>query len=409
MIKKIISQFIYQFGNYILPFLIIPFLINKLSLETYKDFVVIQTLVIFFAVLVSYGLDLFGVRYVSSNWKVKRICKQFLYISLISRIIIFLCCCILLFISLCVLTKYNITYWILCFFWLSSFVLQSNWYLQGVGDFKFIALYGLIPKLILYPFVFIFIHNDRDAWIYLLLCGLANYLSNIIMFRHAMKSLDGVAFSSRRLGRKIWLFLRKGWYLFLSQASITLISYANIFFLPLVLDAKSFVVFSTADRVVKVLSIATTPVLNVLFPYISSLIPCNKEKAFLLISRISLISILIFLFCYIIYIMIGHHFVQLLFPKIATQLYLVLLCLLFNVLFVFLNNLYGTQIGLNFGKDRIFSKIVASNGLLSIMLMSAGGVMFSLNGVVISSLYVQISILVCMYLLSKKCGYRFKV
>ena len=66
MLGKILSQFIFQFGNYILPFLIIPFLINKLSLTVYKDFVIIQTLVVFFAVLINYGLDLFGVRYISN-------------------------------------------------------------------------------------------------------------------------------------------------------------------------------------------------------------------------------------------------------------------------------------------------------------------------------------------------------
>ncbi|MED9506995.1 flippase, partial [Escherichia marmotae] len=97
--------------------------------------------------------------------------------------------------------------------------------------------------------------NDNDAWVYLFLCAIANYSSNILMIIHIRKKLDLVAFKRANLFRNVWLFLVKGWYIFLSQASVTLISYANIFFLPLVLEPKNFVVFSTAERIVKVLSI----------------------------------------------------------------------------------------------------------------------------------------------------------
>lgn len=116
MVKKIVNQFVYQFGNYILPFLIIPFLISKLSIAVYKDFVVIQSLVLFFAVLINYGLDLFGVRYISNNVKHLRKCKGFFYISILSRLCIFVFCSFFLLASLLVLTKPDFLYWLLCFF-----------------------------------------------------------------------------------------------------------------------------------------------------------------------------------------------------------------------------------------------------------------------------------------------------
>lgn len=409
MIGKIINQFIFQFGNYILPFLIIPFLINKLSLNIYKDFVIIQTLVIFFAVLINYGLDLAGVRYISKIKNNQLKCKDFIIISIIARGVLFFFASIALGASLYALTKFNIIYWSLCYLWLSSFIFQLNWYFQGVGDFKNITLYGLIPKLMLYPFVFIFVKSDHDAWIYLMLCGFANYCSNICMLHHALHSLSNITFKFKNVIVKLYVFFRRGWYVFLSQASVTLLSYANVFILPFVLDAKAFVVFSTADRIVKVLSIATTPILNVLFPYISQLIQREKIKAFNIVSKVAFISLIIFIACYIIYLIIGYEITDLLFHKISSDLYKTLTFLLFNVILVFLNNLYGTQIALNMGKDKPFSMIIAINGIFSFILMGLCGYMLGLYGVVFTSLIVQFSILSSMFLLAIKCGYKFKV
>ena len=408
MLGKIFSQFVFQFGNYILPFLIIPFLINKLSLTVYKDFVIIQTLVIFFAVLINYGLDLFGVRYISNSKSSQRRCKDFIIISLIARSLLFIVAAFALTASLIALTKFNIFFWALCFLWLSSFVFQFNWYYQGIGDFKRITIYGLVPKLLLYPLVFVLVDNDNDAWIYLLLCGAANYITNMGMFLHALHDLRNKTFRINHIPHKIVLFFRRGWFVFVSQASVTLLSYANVFILPFILDAKAFVVFSTADRIIKVLSITTTPVLNVLFPHISQLIHKDRVKAFNIISKVAVISMFLFIICYTIFIAFGNKVTNVLFDKISIDLYQTLAMLLFNVLFVFLNNLYGTQIGLNMGKDKIFSKIIAINGLLSLLLMSLFGSLLGLKGVVIASMLIQISILANMYYLAVKCGYKFR-
>lgn len=409
MIGKIINQFIFQFGNYVLPFIIIPFLINKLSLHVYKDFVVIQTLVIFFAVLVNYGLDLFGVRYISSQKQNKSNCKEFVLTSLICRFSIFIIVSFFLYASLYYLTAKNIFYWGLCFFWLSSFIFQLNWYFQGIGDFKSITYYGLLPKAGLYPLVFVLVENDQDAWVYLLLCALANYFTNISMLCHILFKLAGIKVKVDELFKKIVTFLASGWYIFFSQASVTLISYANVFFLPLLLDTKNYVVFSTADRIVKVLSIATTPVLNVLFPHISSLILIDKNKAFSLINKTLFLSLMIFFLGYIFYSFFGFTLTEMLFPKIAKELHDTLFFLLLNVIFVFANNLYGTQIGLNCGKDKAFSIIIALNGAASLILMALSSYYFGLKGVIFSSLCVQISILLCMFFLAKRCGYKLGI
>lgn len=408
MLGKIFSQFIFQFGNYILPFLIIPFLINKLSLTVYKDFVIIQTLVILFAVLINYGLDLFGVRYISNSKESQKRCKDFIIVSFIARSLLFIAAALALGVSLVVLTKFNVIFWSLCFLWLSSYIFQFNWYYQGIGDFKRITVYGLVPKLALYPLVFVLVENDHDAWVYLLLCGASNYISNISMVSHALHDLRHIGFRVNNIYNKTIVFFRRGWYVFLSQASVTLLSYANVFILPFILDAKAFVVFSTADRIVKVLSIATTPILNVLFPHISQLIQKDRIKAFNIISMVATISLVLFLLCYMIFLAFGTKITNVLFDKISIELYQTLAMLLFNVLFVFLNNLYGTQIGLNLGRDKTFSKIIATNGLLSLVFMGFFGNFFGLNGVVITSLLIQISILTSMYYLAAKCGYKFR-
>ncbi|EGD4421199.1 O53 family O-antigen flippase, partial [Shigella boydii] len=104
-----------------------------------------------------------------------------------------------------------------------------------------------------------------------------------------------------------------------------------------------------------------------------------------------------------------YYLIQLIFPTISQELYSVLLLLLFNVFFVFQNNLFGTQIGLNYGKDKSFTKIIAINGILNIIAMPVFSKLYHLHGTILTSLCIQLSILICMYMLAKKCGYKFKV
>ncbi|MNF12254.1 hypothetical protein D3C80_2136760 [compost metagenome] len=61
--------------------------------------------------LINYGLDLAGVRYISKIKKSQSRCKDFIIISIIARGILFFVSSIALAASLFALTEFNIVFW----------------------------------------------------------------------------------------------------------------------------------------------------------------------------------------------------------------------------------------------------------------------------------------------------------
>ncbi|MDX1303667.1 oligosaccharide flippase family protein [Photobacterium sp.] len=409
-LKKITSQFIYQVGNFILPLLLIPFLIDLLSPEQYQLLIILQSAVLFFALFINYGFDLKGTKEISRIIENRSNCYSYVKTALYTKFFIFVFSSLFLFIIEIAIFNVQIEFVLSSILWLFAYVFQFNWYFQGKGNFSTITRLGLIPKVAVLSFVFIVVNGDETAYYYLILNALAVFISNFLMCREMyseLGSFDGEPSKEIQLN-EIKAILKDGYSVFISQLSTSLISNANVFILPLILSPTSFIVFNTAERLVRVTAMLTTPFTNVLFPQVSRRVHEGKDIN-RLISMISILSVFVYSSGYGIFLLFGDYFINLIFPSVANELMFYLKFMLIIPLMIFLNNLLGTQIGLNMGQDKYFSRVILVGGISNVSLITMLTYYYSDYGTISAAVSSQVIILIGMYWVAKKGGYEFSV
>ena len=91
ILSNFFSLTILQVANYILPLIILPFLVRVLDLENFGIVMFSQALITFIVIAVDFGFDISGTREISiSNTDKERISKVFSAIITIKILLIFL-------------------------------------------------------------------------------------------------------------------------------------------------------------------------------------------------------------------------------------------------------------------------------------------------------------------------------
>ena len=103
ILSNFFSLTILQVANYILPLIILPFLVRVLDLENFGIVMFSQALITFIVIAVDFGFDISGTREISiSNTDKERISKVFSAIITIKILLIFLWLLILILLVECI-------------------------------------------------------------------------------------------------------------------------------------------------------------------------------------------------------------------------------------------------------------------------------------------------------------------
>ncbi|HHF3033395.1 TPA: oligosaccharide flippase family protein [Vibrio diabolicus] len=406
MIRQVIYQFLFQFGNYILPLLILPFLIEKLSPEVYTSLVFLQSTTLVLIVILNYGIELTGTRFVANNIEDKGTIAEYIFSVFALRSFLFIVLVPILYFSINIFTEFNGYIFICVVIWLSSYIIQIGWYFQAIGQFGTLSKEGLLPKIVIMPLVFVFLNGDDNVYIYLLLLGVSNYICNLLMIIKCTLFLHQKVKVSSNVLLSVLRLLKDGKSVFLSQLNVIFVNQANSLILPFVLNPADFVLFNTAERLIKVLSMLSAPLTTVLYSSINRG-EVKKEDVFLKVSNLIKYSIFLFGVGGLFYYYLVPQLMLLIFPKLGLDLFYWVGIMLPIPLMIFFNNLFGTQIGLTFEKDKAFSRVVLVGGACSILLCGCFAWFLGISGAVIATYISQMVILFGMYFIAKSCGFTY--
>ncbi|MCG3817834.1 oligosaccharide flippase family protein [Photobacterium damselae] len=399
-IEDILYLMVYQICNFILPLLILPFLIKVLSYDAYQNLVVSQSYIFIAIAFVTFGFDIKATKELAT----KNITDKFNYISSIYmiRFVIFLP---IVLIYILTVNSNNLLINFFSIVWVFSFFVNCNWYFYAMEDFKYVSVLNLISKIFIMPCIFFFIHSDKDVWYYFLLSAIAAIIPSIILFFKMIRDFHNVEKCTLKISN-----IRKDFIevlpIFLSQVGVLLLANITTILLPIWLTSKEFTIFNLSDRIVRIISMLTAPISNAMFPYFSKMSD-DKDKMFKIIRKISMLSIFCFSVLYVIYFLVGKYTLSLIFPELYLDIFKLLSFMLIIPLMVFNNNLFGNQIGLNLGGDIKFSKVVMFCGILNVLLICILAPFLSIIGVMISVIFSQLLILIGMYHIAHIKGFRY--
>lgn len=261
--------------NYIFPLLIYPYVSRVLGVTNIGICNFVDSIIQYFILFSTLGIGSFGVREIA-RYKDDRKARDRIFSSLfLFNIITTSLALVVLFVSVNVvdaLAPYK-KFLLIGTMQLVSTLFLTNWFFQGISDFKYITIRTVIVKCIYVLAVFLFVRNENDTIVFYFLTSFVFVLNAIINWIYGNR-FRSLVFKGISLTVYLIPVFSFGLYLILTSAYTTF----NTVFLGFCSGDTEVGYFTTATKLYSIIMGAFTAFTTVMVPRVSELIKeGNKE------------------------------------------------------------------------------------------------------------------------------------
>lgn len=398
LFKNYFYSLSYQLLNILVPVLTIPYISNVLGADLVGLNAFLNSIVMYFVLLATLGLNVYAIREVSfyrDSFAIKKkVFYEILYLKMFLGIISVICFFIFSYL-------YNDYFYFMCFQSLFVFnaIFDTSWYFSAIENFKFLFRRNLLVKILSVFLVFSLVKSRDDLDVYMMILSFPSLLLNILFTLTTIRKLGFVDFSEISLFKHFIPSLG----LFYSQLLTLLFISFNKLSLANLSDLSQVGFFENSDKIVRILLTFLLAIGTVVFPRIANLYKNNKndDLLFLLnfsIGVTSLLSIPIVLGLFI----ISENFSLLFFGSGFLGIDKVLTILAITLIFMGWTSNLGSQFFVLTSNERMMNISILIGILFlilsSILLIPELGAI----GAALSSLIGEISIFICQIVFIRK-------
>lgn len=401
LLSSFISLSALQGVNLILPLILLPYLVRTLGMELYGLIAFSTAFVFYFQVLTDYGFNLTATREIAihrnNQPKIIEIYNSVMIIKSFLLIACFIIMTIIVFSFKILRDNYEIYY--LTYGIVIGNVLLPTWLFQGMEKMEYMTILNFISKVSFTTLIFVFVTKKEDYLLVPIFTSAGYIISGLLSFSIIKKSFK-IEFSKQSI-KILKTYIKDGWYVFLSQLKITFFSSSNILILGIFTGNVEVGYFSSAEKIIRTLSAFHTPVVNAMFPYISKNIRITPVKIINQIHKVAKLGAIAYIILLSILFIYSENIIFLMFDALLPPVVITLRIILIIPLCVFLNNLFGTQILLNIGKDKLFFRVLLFTALINMLLVFPLTYFYSYIGTSISMLFSEVFLLIMMFYYAK--------
>lgn len=408
-LKNSMYLYLAQGLNYILPFLILPYLLRILSVDSFGIYVYSLMFSQVGMLFVDFGFNInISKKITTLPVDSSEVVDLFWLIILIQ----FLICGVIFIIVLLLLNtiaylhpyRYGI---ILSMISLIGFVLFPTWIFQGLNKMKQLGFISAISKIITFPFIFVFVSRSTDYDKALIIQSLSWIVAGIFSTVYILKDKR-----FRKVNRhiikwkKIFSELSQSFLILISNSAVTITTSSITFLLGMFTSTYFVGVYGAIERIVRAIySSIYLPLNQAFYPIIARMSVQYPDKAKRMFKGVFFLVCAIMGTIIILFFFIGEKFILQYCFKGYTNIKFLLEISIGVVLPISLGGICG-QLGLiAIGSEkhkRIFSKVYIFICLLTLPLSLIAIYFFKLNGAIFSMLFSQIMVFILMFFYVKK-------
>jgi len=249
LLSNFIALSIIQGTNFLLPILVMPFVIKRVGADGFGIIAVAQVVMIYLSTISDYGFNLTATRDVAINRDDKPKISRIFYTVLASKLLITVASFLVLLIMILFvpLFRSNSTLYLLGFTYVLGQSLMVCWFFQGMEKMQYITVVTLLSRVVFVLLVFAFIRDRDDKKLFLLFLGLGNTVAGLLSIYLAHRIFGLTVFRPRRAD--IRHELKEGWQITLSNLSINTYLYINVFVLRLFTNDLTVGYYSIAEKI----------------------------------------------------------------------------------------------------------------------------------------------------------------
>ncbi|MBN2831407.1 MAG: flippase [Candidatus Omnitrophica bacterium] len=396
--KTVLDNFIslstLQSINYILPVLVLPYLIRVIGPSKFGLIAFAQALIQYFIIFTDYGFSLTATRKISlcRNEKsaVSLVFSSAMTVKLLLAGLIFVI--LILLVNFVPRFKTDWLVYVLSFGAVIGNTLFPVWFFQGQEKMRFISIINITGGMIYAIAIFIFIKKPADYILVPVLNSAFFLITGILGLYTAFKKFD-LEFIFQDYSN-IANELKTGWSIFISVASINAYTATRIFAVGLLTNNILTGYYAIAEKIAY--AFQTFPLdsfAQAIYPRLSHIFSRNKKRAYRLMNRIQDSTTLIFVLIIPLAILAAPLITRVIcgvkYPEVITSLRI----LLIGVFFVAINA-FRVQFLLVSGRPNIYSKIHVIAALLGVPLIFILIFYFSYLGSALSTVIIEAGILI---------------
>ncbi|HHF3135385.1 TPA: oligosaccharide flippase family protein [Vibrio alginolyticus] len=282
MKNNVRSNYLYltilQIINYVLPLIIIPFLIVKLGTEGFGVISFALATITFFRVVTSYGFDLTASREISINRESKEKLVNIFSVVMTARVILGFMCFLFLLLIVYIVPSVKNEYliFLLTYLIVIGDILFPVWFFQGVEEMKYITIFRVLYKLLYSILVLLFVNEPSDIYLVPLFDGLGSIVTGLISLVYIKVKFD-ISITIPNL-RDVLKAYKDGYDVFLSKVMVVFYSSFNTFILGVFTSTLIVGYYSVAERIYFSVRGLLNPFIQAIFPYFSRLYVKNVDE-----------------------------------------------------------------------------------------------------------------------------------
>lgn len=285
--RNALALYAVQGLNFLLPLVVLPFLLRRLGPEGYGAIVLAQAFLGYFIMLTDFGFNLTAARDISvARDDAARVARIY-WTTQAARGLLLLLSAVLIVILVAALPAFRKewTVFAVCSVMLVGSVLFPAWYFQGLERLRETAMAQAMSKCLLAACIFAFIRSPQQT-----------LLAAFFMSSPQLAGLiAAVALGYRAAPR---MFYRPGYAdirgalagsldMFLSTISSSLYLYTNTVILGLMAGERAVGCYGIANRLIIALQSLAGPVTQAVFPRASMLFASEPDRGWELVRRVS--------------------------------------------------------------------------------------------------------------------------
>ncbi|MCM5527514.1 flippase [Parasegetibacter sp. NRK P23] len=287
--KRLLANFfslgLVQGTNFLVPILIIPYVIGKIGADGFGEVAVAQVFIMFFINVTDYGFNLTATRDVSRSEMEPSTVSKILSVVLITRLLIaaLLFSCMLATFWLVPSVREYTALYVLGFTAVVGQGLLLNWLFQGAEQMKFITYVSLFSRVVFALLVLVYIKSPGDGIYYMFFMGLGNILAGVVSVIIAIRlfKLSFIMPSRREVVKELY----GGWHIMASNVATSSYMYVNVFFLRLFTNDTVVGYYSVADKVVQAVRQLLSVYFNVIYPKVCQYVQKTRVELYQFFKR----------------------------------------------------------------------------------------------------------------------------
>lgn len=388
--------------SYILPLVVIPYLIRIIGMEKFGLIAFAQSLVQYFLILTDYGFSLSATKAISligeHKGKTSALFSSVMTVKLLFAALSFIILCLIL----NFIPKFSNDWiiYVLSFGAVIGNTLFPVWFFQGKEKMSYIAVVNVISGIIYAVCIFVFIKKPEDFLLVPLLGSLLSIISGILGLYIAFRKFRIQFILQKYITIK--QELKTGWDIFISILSVNAYTTTRIFAVGLLTNNVITGYYSIAERIANI--IQTFPMdsfTRAVFPRISNVFAKNKQRAVAIMFRIQDGITLGFVVSLPIAYLITPWIIKITCGVAYKEVVLALRLLLAAVFFVGANN-FKVQFLLVCGKQDLYAKIHIAAALTGLPLIFILIHQFSYVGAALATVLTEAGVFILTSLIIDK-------